>query len=416
MLLAFRLRDIVVVPFGWLLGQLYDLTANYGVAMILFAIIVQIVLMPINAKSKKSMMKMSRLTPRLQKLQEKYADDQQKQSEAIRALYKEEGVSMGGGCLWSFVPMLILFPLFTVIREPMTYILRETPEMIAEITRVIKDIAPDLFSSNAYYEQVIAAQAIPEFAAQLKEAIPSITAETLQGINFNFLGINLGAVPKFNIFSAEWSWTWPCIGAFLIPVMSTGSQLLQMWISQKLNNSVVTDEKGIQDEETAKKSQSNQTSKTMMWMMPLMTLWIGFTVSAGLSLYWLVGGVFRMVEDAIMTQRYRKIYDAEDAERLKRAMAEEAAEEERERVRAERRAANPEGQTQNTSKKKLQKQQKLAEDAEKITAKKEYDAKKGIVVEEEPVDTNCLSGIPSRPYCKGRAYDPNRYANDSTEE
>ena len=83
-------------------------------------------------------------------------------------------------------------------------------------------------------------------------------------------------------------------------------------------------------------------------------------------------------------------------------------EEEKERIRAERRAANPEGQTQNTSKKKLQKQQRDQEAAAKAAAKREYDESKGIFVEEEEA-ASCMSGIPSRPYCKGRNYDPNRY-------
>ena len=85
---------------------------------------------------------------------------------------------------------------------------------------------------------------------------------------------------------------------------------------------------------------------------------------------------------------------------------------EKERVRAERRAANPEGQTQNTSKKKLQKQQRAEEEAAKAAAAREYAAKKGIVYEEEETES-VMSGIPSRPYCKGRNYDPNRY---NTEE
>ena len=63
MFLAFQLSDIITVPFGWLLSVLYETTHNYGVAMILFAVIVQLILLPLNAKSKKSMMKMSRLTP-----------------------------------------------------------------------------------------------------------------------------------------------------------------------------------------------------------------------------------------------------------------------------------------------------------------------------------------------------------------
>ena len=116
-----------------------------------------------------------------------------------------------------------------------------------------------------------------------------------------------------------------------------------------------------------------------------------------------------------MTKRFRKIYDAEDAERLKKHMEELAEEEEKERIRAERRAANPDGITENTSKKKSKKKKQQAEEAERAAAKKDYDAKKGIVTEEEP-EQSVLSGIPSRPYCKGRAYDPNRYSKKNTEE
>ncbi|MBQ9149245.1 MAG: YidC/Oxa1 family membrane protein insertase [Oscillospiraceae bacterium] len=416
MFLAFQLSDLVTVPFGWLLAQLYNLTNNYGAAMIIFAIVVQAVLTPINAKSKKNMMKMSRLTPRIQDIQNRYANDTQKQNELMQKLYQDEGVSMGGGCLWSFVPMLILFPLFTVIREPITYILMESADVAQQIIAVIKAAAPDMFSSNNYYDQVIAAQAIPQFAEELRAAIPGISEATLAGINFNFLGINLGAIPQFNIFASTWTWDWAHIGAFLIPVLSAGSQVLQMWISQKTNDSVVTNEKGIQDKETAQNSQSAQSTKMMMWMMPLMSLWIGFTVSAGLSLYWFIGGVFRMIIDPIMTSHYRKIYDAEDAVRLQKALEEERLEAEKERIRAERRAASPDGITTNTSKKKLQKQQRDQENAAKAAAAKEYAAKKGIVVEDEDEGTSCMSGIPSRPYCKGRNYDPNRYASNSTEE
>ena len=415
MFLAFQLSDIITVPFGYLLSFLYQLTGNYGVAMILFAILVQVVLMPINAKSKKSMMKMSRLTPRVQEIQARYANDTQKQNELIQKLYRDEGASMGGGCLWSLIPLLILWPLLAVVRQPITYILMESADVAQQIVTVIKDAAPSMFSSNSYYDQVIAAQAIPQFVEELKAAIPGISEVTLAGINFNFLGINLGTIPQFNIFSESWVWNWAHIGAFLIPVISAASQVLQMWISQKTNNSVVTNEKGIQDEETAKKSQQNQSMQTMMWMMPLMSLWIGFSVSAGLSLYWFMGGVVRMITDPIMTNHYRKIYDAEDAIRLQRAMEEDRIEAEKERIRAERRAANPDGITTNTSKKKLQKQQRDQEQAAKAAAAREYAARKGILEEDEE-EASCMSGIPSRPYCKGRNYDPNRYASQPTEE
>lgn len=414
MILAFKLSNIITIPFGWLLALLYHLTNNYGVALIIFALAVQAILTPINAKAKKGMMGMSRLTPKIQDIQRRYPNDPQKQNELTQKLYQDEGVSMTGGCLWSFIPMLILIPLYAVIRQPITYILMESQETVTEIIRVLKELAPEIFTKNSFYDEISAAQAMSLYAEQLKAAIPGISEATLQGINFGFLGINLGAVPQFNIFSPTWAWDWAHIGAFLIPCLSAGSQVLQMWISQKTNNSVITNDKGIQDEETAKNSQQNQSMQTMMWMMPLMSLWIGFTLSAGLSLYWFIGGVFRMITDPIMTNHYRKIYDAEDAVRLQKALEEERIEAEKERIRAERRAANPDGITANTSKKKLQKQQQAQEQAAKAAAAKEYAARKGIVEEDE--GTDCMSGIPSRPYCKGRNYDPNRYNSNATEE
>ena len=409
MILAFKLSNLITVPFGWLLAQLYYIFDNYGVAMILFGILVQLIMLPIKAKSKKSMMKMSRIQPMVQDIQRRYTDPQ-KQNEMLQKLYQEEGVNMGGGCLWSMVPLFILIPLFTVIREPITYILMESAEVSSQIIGLIKEAAPEMFNlKNSYYDQVSAAQAIPMFAEELKAAIPAIKDTTLAGINFEFLGINLGAIPEFNVFSSNWAWDWAHIGAFLIPMLSAGSQVLTMWISQKQNNSVVTNENGIQDEETAKKSQQNQSTQMMLWMMPLMSLWIGFTVSASLSLYWFVGGIIGMISDVIMTKHYRKIYDEEDAIRLQRHLEEERLEAEKERIRAERRAANPDGITSNTSKKKLQRQQREMEQAEKAAAAREYAAKKGVELDEEE-ENACMSGIPSRPYCKGRNYDPNRYA------
>ena len=352
--------NFIQEPFRWLLEFINGWTGNFGWTLIIFGVLVKLILAWPSAKAKKSTMKMSRLAPRVQALQKKYENDQQKQNEAVQALYKEEGVSMGGGCLWSMLPLLILIPLYNLIRE-------------------------------------------------------YITGEQVTQMNMLFYGIDLSLNPQWNPFGANWSWTWPVLGGALIPVLSVGTQVLSMLLSQKMNNSLITDEKGLHDEETAKNSQQNQQSKMMLWMMPLMSLWIGFKFPAALGLYWLVQGVVNTVVDVILTQHYRKVYDAEDAARLERAMELEAIEAEKERLRAERRAANPDGITQNTSKKKLQQKQKAEQEAAKAAAKKEYDAKKGIVQEEDEEDAP-LSGISERPFCKGRAYDPNRYQHGNTEE
>ena len=412
MILANAMGDLIKVPFGYLLDWLYQFTTNYGLSLIIFAVMIKLILLPASIKSKKSSMKMSRIQPRVQALQEKYAGDQQKQNAAIQELYKEEGVSMGGGCLWSFLPLFILFPLYAVVRQPITYMLHETVEVAAQIIAVIKEAVPAAFSNGRsdFYNEMIAAPMIPQFAEELKGIVAN--SRTLEGLNFNFLGINLGLVPNWKIWQWE-TYDWATIGGFLLPLASTGVQFLSMFITQKQNNSVITNEKGLQDEEMAKKSQANQSTQTMLYMMPLMTLWIGFTVPGALSIYWLIQGVVSTIQDVILTKHFRKVYDEEDAIRQARAAEEERMLAEKERIRAERRAANPEGITENTSKKKLQKKLQNEQEAAKAAAKKEYEAKKGIVSEEAP-KKEAMSGIADRPYCKGRNYDPNRYSN--TEE
>ena len=415
MILAFNLADIIQVPFGYLLSWLYQLTTSYGLALIIFAVLVKLILFPATAKGKKSTMKMSRLTPQIHAIQKKYPDDQAKQSQAMQELYKEAGVSMGGGCLWSLLPLLVLLPLYTVVRNPIVYMLHETGETASQIISTMKELDSTLFTGNNYYHQMIAAHNLPRFAEALKEALPNLSQATLEGINFNFLGIDLGSVPSFNVF--KWSaYDWAHIGAFIIPLLSAGSQVLSMLVNQKMNNSLVTNEKGLHDAEAAKNSQANKSGKMMMYLMPVMSLWIGFTVPAALSLYWFAQGIITLLIDVYLTKKYRKIYDAEDAVRLQKALEQEALEAEKERVRAQRRAENPDGITENTSKKKLQQRQQREQEAAREAARKEYDAKRGIVEEEAPKADTSLSGIPNRPYAKGRAYDPNRYSAENTEE
>lgn len=417
MFLAFELSDIVVVPFGFLLRILYQLVNNYGIALILFTLLVKVILLPLTMKGKKSMMQMSRLSPYVQALQKKYENDPQKQSEAIRQLYKEENCSTGGGCLWSLIPLFILIPLYTIVREPITYILGESEEIAVKIVEIIKAAAPEgTFGGNgSYYEQMAAAALIPQYAEAIKAQLPELSATTLEGVNFTFLGVNLAPIPEFNVFAWK-AFTWSNIGAFLLPIISAGSQVLTSWISRKMNDSVITNEKGLQDKETAKNSSAAQTGKAMLYMMPVMTLMFGYSMPAAMSVYWIIQGLASTVIDIVLTKVYRKEYDAEDYARRLKALQEEAEEAEKERIRAERRAANPDGITANTSKKKLQQQAQKDKEAAKAAAAREYAIRKGEYVEEEDSTPKTLSGIPDRPFCKGRAYDPNRYSVNNTEE
>ena len=390
------ISDLIRVPFGYLLDWLYTFTNNYGLSLILFSLIVKLVLLPMSVKSKKSMLKMSRLSPQVKALEAKYGDDKQKYQLAVQQMYKEEGVSMGGGCLWSFIPLIILLPLYYVIREPITYMMHNTQSVSAAIVAFIQASGENL-GKNAYYAQLAAAGHVGDYMEALKSLAVTANAH-LQAMNFQFLGIDLAGIPSFRFWECE---GWGEIGLFLIPVVSAGLQAASMWLSQKMNNQVATNADGEQDADAAKAA--NQTNATMMLMMPLMSLWIGFSMPAAISVYWIAQAVFGAVQDYFLTVHYRKVYDEEDAVKQEIAAKRRTEEAEKERQRALRREQNPDGITDNVSKKKIRQQEKEA--AEK--AARAYEARKNPVQEAE--EEKPLSGDPERPYSRGRAYDPSHY-------
>ena len=390
------LSDLIRVPFGYLLDWLYTFTNNYGLALILFSLIIKLVLLPMSVKSKKSMLKMSRLSPQVKALEAKYGDDKQKYQLAVQQMYKEEGVSMGGGCLWSFIPLIILLPLYYVIREPITYMMHNSRSVSEAIVAFIQASGENL-GKNSYYAQLAAAGHIGDYMDELKALAVTANAN-LQAMNFQFLGIDLAGIPTVRFWECEGLGE---IGLFLIPVVSAGLQAASMWLSQKMNNQVATNADGEQDADAAKAA--NQTNATMMLMMPIMSLWIGFSMPAAISVYWIAQAVFGAVQDCILTKHYRKVYDEEDAVKQEIAAKRRAEEAEKERQRALRREKNPDGITDNVSKKKVRQQEKEA--AEK--AARAYEAKKNPVQESE--EKKPLSGDPERPYSRGRAYDPSHY-------
>ena len=152
-----------------------------------------------------------------------------------------------------------------------------------------------------------------------------------------------------------------------------------------------------------------QSMNTMLFVMPLISVWIGFTMPAAVTVYWIAQSIFGLIFDSLLTVHCRKAYAAEDEIRREKARIKAAEEAEKERIRAERRAANPDGITENTSKKKQERKEREEREAR---PQREFAAKKaGIDLEAEKAaqSEKCPSGIPERPYCRGRAYKPDRY-------
>ncbi len=114
--------DFLYQAFGWILFQVYNLIGNYGVAIIVFTILMKLLLLPLNIKQTKSMKDMQRLNPELQKLSKKYKNNKEKLNEETLKLYKVYKVNPAAGCLPLLVQFPILIGLFRALREPEVYV------------------------------------------------------------------------------------------------------------------------------------------------------------------------------------------------------------------------------------------------------------------------------------------------------
>ena len=363
---------IILTPFAWLLMLFYDFSQNYGIALILFALVIKLVLFPFNLKGKKSMIQMNLLSSKMQQLQKQYGKDRERYNLEIQKLYEKEKVNPMSGCLWSFIPIIFLMVLYGIIREPLTYLMNVPADMIetvAEITGV---------ANSGTYPQIAMLKAIadPAVLEQVKAALGDAGAG-LFSMNVEFLGINLANIPQLNFWSAEGGLVWGNIGLFLLPLVSVGTSLLSMYVSMKTNQ---MNRGGEQNEQMAK------TNRTMMIFMPIMSLWIGFTVPAGLSIYWIAQYIFSIFQELICGRLLKKDYEKARAE---------AAERERQEKEDEKRRKEEA---------RLERQRRLEEEKKNRGKKKPKKAEPT-----EPGINKDDSRIGIRAYARGRAYDPNRF-------
>ena len=382
--------DFIAKPFGWLLMALYELTKNYGAAILLFALVVKVVLLYFSAKSKKSIMRSTRFTPYLKELEAKYEGNKQKYQEEVSRLYKEEHINPMGGCLWSLLPFPILLALYRAIRFPITIMMGVPAEAYEKIKNVLYAMGYEAAGGlrATAYAQIFESQ----FITQHFERFAHLS-EKLRTLDYSFLGMNLGEQPnwRFWTFGQDGAALWPQLGLFLIPVLSA----VLSWLQSKIS----------QDQTPQTNDQAAGSTKTMMMIMPIMSLWIGFAMPGALGLYWIAGSVLQIVQDVVLGKIFNKQLDAEDAERNARLRARE---QELERKRQETERLRAEGATTvnpNTSRRKMQKseKQKAEQRSAEWQAANDPGRKKG---GEEP------SRVGERAFARGRAYVPNRFDPD----
>ena len=392
--------EIIAKPFGMLLLWFYNLVGNYGIAIFLFTVVVKLIMLPFQYKSQKGMMRMQALNPQIQELQKRHEGNQQRLQQEISKLYKEEKVNPMSGCLWMLIPYPILIALYYAIRYPLTTMMGVSAELIAEggaIYAKLGELGFDFSSTSAAYIQLRESQFISAHFAEFQPL-----SERLVNINYSFLGLNLADTPTLFFWNSGISWA--SIGLFLIPVVSAFLSWLQMKLGQATNPSTAG--------AGASAQQSQQSMKTMNLMMPLMSLWICFSMPAAMGIYWIFTSLLAIVQSLILNKHFAQILAAETAEREAR-QRERQAELDRKREETERlRAEGLTRENTSTSKKKQQARQKAELDELRAAAIREERAakraRKGIVDAPEEIPA---SQVGTRRYARGRAYVPDRFTN-----
>ena len=371
--------QIILTPFSWLLTFFHSFS-NYGIALILFAIVVKLILFPFSMKSKRSMIQMNLIQGKVQQIQKQYARNREKMNEEIQKLYAKEKVNPMSGCLWSLIPLFILWPLYAIIRRPLYHLMHQSEAAIEAIAAALNyDVASA--GRNAAYSELYMANMMNESNIEaVRAAADSVSAglgDKLFIVDFNFFGMNLADIAQWKIWDFD-VYNWGTIGLFLLPIISAVLSWLMSVVSQKTNAM----------SKQQQNNQMNQQMKTMMIFMPLMSLWIGYAMPAGLCVYWIINSLTSMLQEFISGKMLKKDYEKAAALRAEQEQKEKEEEKRKRREAAERRAKAIEEAKNNKGKKK----KPAVESSEK---KKER--------------TTDVGRIGMRPYARGRAYDPDRF-------
>jgi len=266
--------NIISIPFGYVMAFIYGLVGNYGLSIILFTLLAKLVTLPLSIKTKRSMMDMQRVQPKLQALQKKYANDKAKLNEEMQKLYQSEGVSPMAGCGSSLLALPIMLGLYYVISEPLSYVMHLTTEEIAAVAEKL-----GVTMANSYTGQISLVQTIFE-----RWDVASAINSKLIPMSYNFLGLNLATTPSFS----HPSWLW------LIPILSGLTAYLLTWVQKKLTP-------------TPAGGQTGMGSNLMLGiMMPLMSVYFGFILPAGLVIYWVANNIFTAVQEYLLTKYYQR--------------------------------------------------------------------------------------------------------------
>jgi len=291
--------------FGYVLKFLYTLVGNYGWSIILFSVLVKVIMLPISIKQQKAMKKNEKIQQEMKQIQFKYKNDPEKMNQEVMALYKREGASPFSGCLSSIIQIILLFSVFLLVRSPLTYMVKMDTDAINKMESIVSE--ENSGTKNSYVEiGVIQYVKTLEDINSVSEKYEFNINDYIDQINLNmdFLGIDLSQVPTQN---------WKDVRTLIIPVLYVISsfasiRLTSSMTKKKEEKKLITD--GEENKEDENYNPMQDATKTMTWMMPIMSISIAIIAPLGLALYWLMNNILMIIERLV----YNKIFNKEEAE------------------------------------------------------------------------------------------------------
>ena len=310
----------IVLGMGWIIKSIYNLVQNYGVAIILFTILIKALLIPLNIKSQKAMKKQQKIQPIIAELQKKYANDQTKLQQEMMKVYKENNVSMTGGCLPMIIQMPVLIALYQAIQKPLTYMFnvpyKDIPTEIIDKISSLRDAIAATGQNLGNLADMSVEQLMQTYQIQISNWAGQVGGTMHEWfINFNFLGLDLSRKPSdafgllfglnlsqpageaFSAWSSALAGNLSVILLVIIPILAIISSVAQSKISMHLSG---------QDKMKDTNSQAQSMNNTMMWMMPIMTGFFTLTLPAGIGLYWIASGVLQIIQQLALNYYFDK--------------------------------------------------------------------------------------------------------------
>ena len=291
--------------FGYVLKLLYSIVGNYGWAIILFSILVKVLMIPLSIKQQRTMKKNEKIQGELKQIQFKYKNEPEKLNQEMMDLYKREGMNPFSGCLSSIIQIILLFSVFLLVRQPLTYMEKMNQDVISKMEQIVTE--NDSNSKTAYQEI-----AVIQFARSLKNG-SSVDESKISEIkdyieqaslNMDLFGIDLTQVPTKNPKDFK---------VLIIPILYVITSFISIRLSMASTTKKKKEEKKLitdgTEEQEEKYNPTEDVNKTMGWMMPIMSVTIAIIAPLGLALYWLMNNILMIIERLVIN----KFLDKEEA-------------------------------------------------------------------------------------------------------